>query len=153
MGSERENGMDGLQWCGDRRHVRPSRRDFLYVGLVGGLGLSLGNYFGMTGGVAYVYDEADVFQDRYNAQSVSPARLSSEEEILAVKEFVYRHLEKTDSEKAHRILGDWQAAQAKFWKITPSVPVAPTPPPEAAAKTPDDPTVPPVITEKVTATP
>src|SRR5688500_16823380 len=52
MGSESENGMGGFQWCGDKRHVRPSRRDFLYVGMVGGLGLSLGNYLGMTGGVA-----------------------------------------------------------------------------------------------------
>src|SRR2546428_9353586 len=44
-----ENGINGLSWCGDPRHVRPSRRDFLYVGLVGGLGLTLGNYFGATG--------------------------------------------------------------------------------------------------------
>lgn len=38
-------------WCNDPRHVRPghSRREFLYVGLVGGLGLTLGKYFGMTG--------------------------------------------------------------------------------------------------------
>ena len=49
MAGEIENGMGGLQWCGDRRHVRPSRRDFLYVGMVGGLGLTLGNYLGMTG--------------------------------------------------------------------------------------------------------
>src|SRR5436190_20756292 len=56
MGSEQrgsENGMGGLSWCGDRRHVRPSRRDFLYVGLVGGLGLTLGKYLDLTGGVAY----------------------------------------------------------------------------------------------------
>ena len=52
MPNEIENGMGGLQWCGDRRHVRPSRRDFLYVGMVGGLGLSLGNYLGMTGRTA-----------------------------------------------------------------------------------------------------
>ena len=55
MGSEQtgsENGMGGLQWCGDRRHVRPSRRNFMYVGLVGGLGLTLGNYFGATGRAA-----------------------------------------------------------------------------------------------------
>ncbi len=37
-------------WCDDARHVRPgrTRREFLYVGLVGGLGLSLGNYLGFT---------------------------------------------------------------------------------------------------------
>src|SRR5687768_11376115 len=32
-------------WCNDPRHVRPSRRDFMYVGLVGGLGLTLGDFF------------------------------------------------------------------------------------------------------------
>src|SRR5690349_20414458 len=33
-------------WCNDPRHVRPSRRDFMYVGLIGGLGLTLGDFFG-----------------------------------------------------------------------------------------------------------
>src|SRR5688572_11273277 len=48
-------GDDNCSWCNDPRHVRPdraagpNRREFLYVGLVGGLGLSLGKYFGMTG--------------------------------------------------------------------------------------------------------
>ena len=32
-------------WCNDPRHVRPSRRDALYVGLIGGLGLTLGDFF------------------------------------------------------------------------------------------------------------
>ncbi|HSI36384.1 MAG: DUF1501 domain-containing protein [Phycisphaerae bacterium] len=32
-------------WCNDPRHVRPSRRDFMYVGLIGGLGLSMGDFF------------------------------------------------------------------------------------------------------------
>src|SRR5437773_894915 len=37
-------------WCSDPAHVRPgrSRREFLYVGLVGGLGLTLGNYLGLS---------------------------------------------------------------------------------------------------------
>jgi uncharacterized protein (DUF1501 family) len=40
-------------WCGDPAHVRPgfgrgtSRREFLYVGLVGGLGLTLSQYLGI----------------------------------------------------------------------------------------------------------
>ena len=37
-------------WCGAPEHVRPSRRDVMYVGLVGGLGLTLGKFFSMTGG-------------------------------------------------------------------------------------------------------
>src|SRR3954452_15568886 len=40
---------DGCSWCNDPAHVRPgrSRREFLYVGLVGGLGLTLGNALGL----------------------------------------------------------------------------------------------------------
>ena len=41
-------GPDGF--CNDPRHVKPSgpsRREFLYVGLIGGLGLSLGSYFNL----------------------------------------------------------------------------------------------------------
>jgi hypothetical protein len=36
-------------WCNDPAHVRPgrTRREFLYVGLIGGLGLTLGNYLGL----------------------------------------------------------------------------------------------------------
>ncbi len=35
-------------WCSDPAHFRkPSRRDILYVGMIGGLGLSLGDYFGL----------------------------------------------------------------------------------------------------------
>ncbi len=41
---------DGCDWCNSPAHVRPghSRREFLYVGLIGGLGLTLGNYFGLS---------------------------------------------------------------------------------------------------------
>ncbi|MEA2707932.1 MAG: hypothetical protein QOF78_533 [Phycisphaerales bacterium] len=40
---------DDCSWCNDPAHVRPgrSRREFLYVGLVGGLGLTLANYLGL----------------------------------------------------------------------------------------------------------
>src|SRR5437763_6376893 len=36
-------------WCDSPDHVRPgaSRREFLYVGMIGGLGLTLGNYLGI----------------------------------------------------------------------------------------------------------
>src|SRR3954468_19319172 len=45
---------DGI-FCDDPRHVRPSsRREFLFVGLVGGLGLTLGNYLSARAGAASV---------------------------------------------------------------------------------------------------
>ena len=43
---------DGI-FCDDPAHVRPSsRREFLFVGLVGGLGLTLGNYLSARAGAA-----------------------------------------------------------------------------------------------------
>jgi hypothetical protein len=45
-------------WCNDPRHVRPSRRDFLYVGLVGGLGLTLGDFLTQRANAAGVVQDA-----------------------------------------------------------------------------------------------
>ena len=41
-------------WCDSPEHVRPggSRREFLYVGMIGGLGLTLGDYLGLRAGQA-----------------------------------------------------------------------------------------------------
>jgi hypothetical protein len=49
---------DKGHWCNDPAHVRPgrSRREFLYVGLIGGLGLTLGNYFGRRKAQAQIKD-------------------------------------------------------------------------------------------------
>ncbi len=42
------NGQPDGTWFSDPAHFRrPSRRDFLYVGMIGGLGLTLGDYFNM----------------------------------------------------------------------------------------------------------
>lgn len=42
-------------WCDSSDHVRPgaSRREMLYVGLIGGLGLTLGDYLGIRSSQAY----------------------------------------------------------------------------------------------------
>ena len=45
-------------WCNDPRHVRPSRRDFMYVGLIGGLGLTLGDFFGQTARAAQAVQDS-----------------------------------------------------------------------------------------------
>jgi uncharacterized protein (DUF1501 family) len=48
----RKQTCDGT-WCSDPAHFRrPNRRDFLYVGLIGGLGLTLGNYLGAQKAIA-----------------------------------------------------------------------------------------------------
>ncbi|MEO6052778.1 MAG: glutamate synthase-related protein, partial [Chthoniobacterales bacterium] len=79
---------------------------------------------GMTGGVAYVLDLNNEFLDRYNPQLVTPERLSSEDDMVALKSLIFRHLEYTDSEQAKAILADWAKYEQSFWKVYPSVPVA-----------------------------
>jgi glutamate synthase domain-containing protein 3 len=59
--------------------------------------------------------------------------LTDETDEILVKELIYKHLERTESELAKEILGDWAAFQQKFWKVrpiyVPPAPVAPLPAP------------------------
>jgi glutamate synthase domain-containing protein 3 len=74
---------------------------------------------GMTGGIAYVLDLDDSFPIGLNRELVTNERLESEEDIVAVKELVYKHLERTESDQAKEILGGWNRFQPKFWRIRP----------------------------------
>ncbi|MBV9128966.1 MAG: glutamate synthase subunit alpha, partial [Verrucomicrobia bacterium] len=107
--------------------------------MTGGLLLVLGrtgkNFgAGMTGGVAYVLDLDDSFPLNLNPELVLLERLEAEADILTVKGLVYKHLERTESDRAKEILGDWHQHESKFWKIRPiHIPTAPKPLPVAAA--------------------
>ncbi|HZC59298.1 MAG TPA: glutamate synthase large subunit, partial [Chthoniobacterales bacterium] len=106
--------------------------------VLGGTGKNFGA--GMTGGVAYVLDLDDSFPHKLNTELVVHERLGAEEDIIAVKKLVYKHLERTESERAKEILGDWHQYEPKFWKIrpihVPTVPKANLVPPRAAEETP-----------------
>ena len=99
--------------------------EYMTGGMVVVLG-STGKNFGagMTGGIAFVYDEENKFLGRYNDQLVGAERLSGAEDEVALKELVIKHLDNTGSPQAARLLADWQGALASFWKITPHVPAA-----------------------------
>lgn len=101
---------------------------------------------GMTGGVAYVLDMEDAFLDRYNSQLITPNRLTADEDIVALKELIYNHHDRTESEIAKEILSDWSKYQDKFWKVTPTVPASK---PIATEEKKDEA----VINENVTASP
>ena len=102
---------------------------------------------GMTGGQAFVLDEEEKFLGRYNDQLVGAARISAPEDESLLKELVEKHLAKTGSPQAKRLLADWKGALAKFWKVTPHVPAAKPIESDKAdeAKT--------IITEAITASP
>ena len=79
---------------------------------------------GMTGGSAFVLDQENKFEGRYNDQLVGAARIASPEDEALLKELVVRHSEKTGSPLAARILAGWSDYLGSFWKVTPHIPPA-----------------------------
>ena len=92
---------------------------------------------GMSGGLAYVLDEENLFEQRCNRAMVTLSRLSTPEEINALKGIIYKHLELSESARAKSILGDWARFEPLFWKVTPMPPVLPTPPATLTTSAPD----------------
>src|SRR5208282_4804562 len=74
---------------------------------------------GMSGGVAYVLDEAGDFATRCNQDMVGLEKLADQDEIEAVWKLVQRHQAYTKSERAKKILADWKNLVPKFVKVLP----------------------------------
>ena len=87
--------------------------------VLGSTGVNFGA--GMTGGVAYVIDEAGDFDLKCNLDSIDLAGIAEnsddEQELLAL---IREHAERTGSPLATRILADWSAYRPKFVKILPT---------------------------------
>jgi glutamate synthase (ferredoxin) len=77
---------------------------------------------GMSGGVAYVYDQAGDFQSKLNREMVKLYQLieCEDAEIQAVKDRIQKHFELTGSVKAHSILSNWDHSIARFVKVMPT---------------------------------
>ena len=75
---------------------------------------------GMSGGVAFVLDEQDSFEDLYNPEMVGLEPVESDEDVELLKTMVEKHLEWTGSERARRILDDWDESLPKFVKVMPN---------------------------------
>jgi glutamate synthase (ferredoxin) len=74
---------------------------------------------GMSGGVAYVLDEAGDFPTRVNRQMVDIEALDEREEIARVRAMIQRHLALTGSTRAKHVLDNWAEMIAKFVRIMP----------------------------------
>jgi glutamate synthase (NADPH) large chain len=87
------------------------------VVILGGTGRNFAA--GMSGGVAYVLDEAGDFAKRVNPAMVGVERLETEKEIGEVRALVEKHLAATKSARARQVLADWKHLVPKFVKIMP----------------------------------
>jgi glutamate synthase (ferredoxin) len=74
---------------------------------------------GMSGGVAYVLDEAGDFASRCNRQMVNLEPLEDPEEITDLHQLIQRHADYTGSAKAKRVLAAWEAMLPQFIKVMP----------------------------------
>ncbi len=75
---------------------------------------------GMSGGIAYVFDEEEDFRLQCNLESVELESLVDAEEIAQVREWIQRHLQFTQSKKARRILDAWSDSVPMFIKVMPT---------------------------------
>jgi glutamate synthase domain-containing protein 3 len=73
---------------------------------------------GMSGGIAYVYDEHHAFAGCCNTELVELDPLSEHDEA-ELKELIAEHAERTGSPVAERMLDDWDASVGRFVKVMP----------------------------------
>jgi glutamate synthase (NADPH/NADH) large chain len=118
--------------AGERFAVRNSGADVVIEGcgsngceyMTGGTAVILGpvgdNFAaGMSGGMAFVYDEDGRFPLRINGDSVVSQRLESAHWEGRLKSLIEEHVAETQSKWARSILNDWSQEKKKFWQIVP----------------------------------
>ncbi|MEL0143548.1 MAG: glutamate synthase large subunit [Alphaproteobacteria bacterium] len=74
---------------------------------------------GMTGGMAFVYDRHDQFEERVNPDSIIWRRIGTNHWEEVLRGHIEEHVRETQSAYAGRILDNWDRERAKFWQIIP----------------------------------
>jgi glutamate synthase domain-containing protein 3 len=95
--------------------------EYMTNGLVVVLG-SCGRNFaaGMSGGIAYVYDERGDFSTRRcNQASVDLEAVVDDDELHLLRNLIERHASLTGSRRAKMILNNWLEVQSRFIKVFP----------------------------------
>jgi glutamate synthase (NADPH) large chain len=74
---------------------------------------------GMSGGIAYVLDETQLFDTRCNLEMVDLEPVTEKEDVELLHYLIKRHVEYTGSSYAEEILNDWDEMLPKFVKVFP----------------------------------
>lgn len=82
---------------------------------------SVGDNFGagMTGGMAYIFDEDGTFEKAVNPDNVIWQRFASEHYEQDCLDLVRRHAAATGSEFSQTLLTEWEHQRGKFWQVIP----------------------------------
>jgi glutamate synthase (ferredoxin) len=74
---------------------------------------------GMSGGVAYVLDDADQLKGNVNLSMVALEKIETPAELAEVRALIQRQSELTGSVRAKDVLAAWDTLSAKFVKVMP----------------------------------
>jgi glutamate synthase (NADPH/NADH) large chain len=77
---------------------------------------------GMTGGLAFVYDEEYEFFEKVNRELVEAIRIDTDDrdqEMFMMKRLLQKYYDETKSEKAKMILDNFRIEISKFWMVAP----------------------------------
>jgi len=121
------NGMAGERFCVRNSGVKTVVEgvgdhacEYMTGGRVVILGETGQNFgAGMSGGIAYIFDENATFEEKCNRAMVSLEQLTSNEEMDDLKSMVEKHYKLTKSNKAEAILSNWDFNLSKFIKVIP----------------------------------
>ncbi|MBC8108407.1 MAG: glutamate synthase large subunit, partial [Anaerolineae bacterium] len=75
---------------------------------------------GMSGGIAYVYDEAKEFEKLCNLSMVELETIDAIDDAFTIKRLLETHLKLTGSTRAKAILDDWENSSRRFVKVMPT---------------------------------
>ena len=74
---------------------------------------------GMSGGIAYVFDDTEMFGSRCNLDMVDLEYVWTDEDKSTLKKLIQNHYKYTNSERAKNILDDWENSYPLFVKVMP----------------------------------
>ncbi|MFM9044622.1 MAG: hypothetical protein ACKOL0_02260 [Solirubrobacterales bacterium] len=75
---------------------------------------------GMSGGIAYVFDPDEVFDEKVNPAMANQIEEPSDGDLEEVRELLEEHVTRTDSDVAAAILADWEGQSRYFVKVFPT---------------------------------
>lgn len=94
--------------------------EYMTGGLVVVLGDTGKNFAaGMSGGIAYIYDDKKDFKDKCNMEMVEFDKMSTED-YKTLQTLIRNHFSCTSSNVALDILNDWDKAKKRFVKVMPT---------------------------------
>jgi len=121
------NGKAGERFC-----VRNSGAQAVVEGIgdhgceymTGGVAVILGEVgrnfgAGMSGGIAYIFDEKKTFKKRCNMEALNLLTVKEDKDTKQLRELIENHYNATLSPLAQRILENWEDYLPKFIKIFP----------------------------------